>query len=145
LSILSEAELIKGLNNNNHIAVKYLIDNYQHYVYSTCLNILKKRQESEEATQDIFLKIIKNIKDYNLSKSFKSWIFTISYRTAIDYYRRKKDTVPQDLLVVTPSTQFADELLDANEQNTQIQKLLSHLSEEDATLLRMYYLVLQQI
>jgi RNA polymerase sigma-70 factor (ECF subfamily) len=86
------------------------------------------------------MKIIKSIHEYHETKPLKSWIFAISYRTAIDYNRKKKPVVNTDELMHMSSADKTDTLLENNEQSSQMEKLLSHLTDEDAHLLKLYYL-----
>jgi RNA polymerase sigma-70 factor (ECF subfamily) len=39
----------------------------------------------------VFLKVWKNIKNFDIEKSFKTWIYSIAKNTSIDYLRKRKD------------------------------------------------------
>jgi RNA polymerase sigma factor (sigma-70 family) len=137
---LKESDLIAGLALRKNASINWLIDEYHGYIYAVTFNIVKRREESEEATQDSLLKIINRISEYEQGKAFKAWIFTIAYRTAIDYYRRKKTIEPEEKLIYHSSPDSTDDGINNKEKNVAIEKMLSHLSEEDATLVRLFYL-----
>ena len=46
--------------------------------------------DAEDITQEVFVKVWKNIKKFDQSKSFKPWIFQIAKNTSIDFLRKKK-------------------------------------------------------
>lgn len=61
---------------------------------------VKNSDDTEDIFQDVFFKICKNIDKLNDTKVLKSWIYTITRNTIIDFYKKKKDIlVPQDSLL----------------------------------------------
>ena len=48
------------------------------------------QSEAEDITQEVFVKIWKNIKKFDQNRSFKPWIFQIAKNTSIDFLRKKK-------------------------------------------------------
>ncbi len=133
-------QIVNGLLIQDQRVVGLMINHYGSYVYTIIYNILKTKHETEEACQDTFLKVVNKIQDYNYTSAFKSWIFTIAYRTGIDYKRRQKVTQDESTLLFVDNGDRADEGVYQSEEKENIQKLLSVLNEEDALLVKMYYL-----
>ena len=96
--------------------------------------------DAEEAAQDSLLKVVQKIHDYNGTSQFKTWIHTISYRTAIDYYRKKRNHEPIEERFDLEGGIRADDKLRQDELKNKIEYLLSMLDEEDGRLLRLFYL-----
>lgn len=48
------------------------------------------RQEAEDLTQDIFLKLYNSLPKYDPTKNFTAWLLTLSKNFLIDEYRRTK-------------------------------------------------------
>ncbi len=62
------------------------------FVYSIALRIANNRSDAQEVTQDVFLKIYKNLKKFQFRSSFKTWVYRITTNTALnDYKRRSKE------------------------------------------------------
>lgn len=133
-------QIIKGLLSRDQKTVSLLISHYGSYVYTVIYNILKVKQETEEACQDTFLKVVNKIEDYNYTSAFKSWVFTIAYRTGIDYKRKQKITQDETVLVSIANDSKADDHIYKSEEKSNIEKLLAVLNEEDGLLVTMYYL-----
>ncbi len=74
---------------------------------STFLSVLIKRYEAKldayircksnatgedrkDILQNVFIKVYKNINDFDLTLSFSSWIYRITHNEMIDWYRREK-------------------------------------------------------
>ncbi|EKE28729.1 MAG: hypothetical protein ACD_3C00025G0018 [uncultured bacterium (gcode 4)] len=47
-------------------------------------------EEAENITQDIFIKVYKNINSYDSTFPFSSWIYRIAHNEVIDYYRKNE-------------------------------------------------------
>jgi len=58
------------------------------FVYSVALRITNNRQEAQEVTQDVFLKIYHHLKDFGFRSAFKTWVYRITVNTALNAYRR---------------------------------------------------------
>jgi RNA polymerase sigma-70 factor (ECF subfamily) len=57
---------------------------------SICLRYAYSKEEAVEVLNDSFLKVFKNITQYNPEYSFKGWLRKIIINTSIDYYRKNK-------------------------------------------------------
>lgn len=82
--------LIKKYLDGEENSLKMLIDKHTSSIY----NFSKRFTDSscaEDITQDVFIKVWKNIDKFNFEKSqFKTWLFTIARNTITDYLRKKK-------------------------------------------------------
>ena len=57
-------------------------------VYTIALGITRNRQDAEEATQDVFVKVFRGLKDFRFGSSFNTWLYRITVNTAINVYRK---------------------------------------------------------
>lgn len=66
--------------------------------HSPLLQFIRQRVPDEETAedllQDVFLKIHQQIEGLKEAKKLESWIYQITRHTIIDYYRRKRSTIP---------------------------------------------------
>jgi RNA polymerase sigma-70 factor (ECF subfamily) len=62
------------------------------FVYSTALRIVNNSADAQEITQDIFMKIYDNLKNFEFRSSFKTWVYRITVNAAINaYYKNKRE------------------------------------------------------
>ena len=45
---------------------------------------------AEDIAQEVFIKAWRNLKRFDQSKNFKTWLFTITKNTALDFLKKKK-------------------------------------------------------
>lgn len=88
---LSDEEVIRlYLKTRASSYFTMLYTRYSGKVYSKCISLLKDEQLSDDATQDIFLKIYLNLAKFSGKSKFSTWVYSITYNYCIDYIRRKK-------------------------------------------------------
>jgi RNA polymerase sigma-70 factor (ECF subfamily) len=87
----SDKKLICLYLNGDEKALEILIARYLKPIYSFAYHNVGNIADAEDITQEVFVKVWKNIKKHDSKKgSFKSWIFTIAKNTSIDFLRKKK-------------------------------------------------------
>jgi RNA polymerase sigma-70 factor (ECF subfamily) len=95
----SDEQLVwRYLKRNDEYALEDLIKRYLPLIYAFVCNYTGNRDNAADITQEVFVKVWQNLKKpaLSLSKgfdpkkgSFKTWIFTIAKRTAIDWLKKK--------------------------------------------------------
>ena len=84
--------LVSRLRNNEIRAFDALFQKYSDRLYRFSFSLLKNDEDSKEIVQEVFFRIWNKREELDSSKSFKSYLFTISYRLIIDQLRlRLKD------------------------------------------------------
>ena len=59
------------------------------FVYNVSYRITANTQDAEEATQDTFLKIYRNLKTFRFRSSFTTWVYRIAVNAAINVYEKR--------------------------------------------------------
>jgi len=72
----------KELNN--------FVRNYQKFVYHTALRYTKDYDLSEDITQEVFLKALRNFNKFQNKSSIKTWLYRITINECKNQFRRKK-------------------------------------------------------
>lgn len=105
------------------------------FVYNVALRISRNSADAEEVTQDVFMKIFRNLKGFQFRSSFKTWVYRITVNTSINHYRKfireKKDRVDYDSIIESlPSGRLACEDAIQSDNETRLNVLLETLSTE---------------
>ncbi|MBM3248702.1 MAG: RNA polymerase sigma factor [Candidatus Omnitrophica bacterium] len=54
------------------------------FVYNVAHRVTNSREDAEDVTQEVFLKIHKNLNNFQFRSSFKTWLYRITVNTAIN-------------------------------------------------------------
>jgi RNA polymerase sigma-70 factor (ECF subfamily) len=96
-SLLTDEELISSYKNDKEEAFKIIIDRYTSPLFNFAAR-LSGRNDASDIVQEIFIKIWKNINNFNSEKaSFKTWIFAIARNTITDFLRKKRSILFSDM------------------------------------------------
>ncbi|MCX6790638.1 MAG: sigma-70 family RNA polymerase sigma factor, partial [Candidatus Gribaldobacteria bacterium] len=89
----SDEKLVKLYLGGDEKALEFLVSRYLRIIYTYVFRNIGDAKAAEDVTQEVFVKVWKNLKKFKTEKSFKTWIFTIAKNTSIDFLRKKK-TIP---------------------------------------------------
>lgn len=63
---------------------------YSPYIYRLCKRLCKNKFDADDLFQNTWLKIYKNINNYDCNNKFENWIYTICLNNYRDNYNKKK-------------------------------------------------------
>ncbi len=86
----SDLEIIDVILNGNQLAYADLVKRHQSYVFSLAMRFTRKREDAEEVAQDSFVKAYRSLSQYKKESKFSTWLYTITYHTAMTHLRKKK-------------------------------------------------------
>jgi len=85
-----DQDLISKYLAGDEKSLEILIEQYLKPIYSFVYRYTGSASNAEDITQDVFVRVWKNLKKFDQNKSFKTWIFSIAKNAAIDWLRKKK-------------------------------------------------------
>lgn len=85
-----DIEIIEKVLKGNIDAFSELIDKYEKMIYNLAYRIFNNTSDAEDMTQEVFIKIYKNLYKCEGKQSIKTWVYTIAYNTCIDEIRKRK-------------------------------------------------------
>ncbi len=108
---LSDEQLVaRYLHKNNELALEELVKRYLPLIYGFVKKYTGNQDNASDITQEVFVKVWKNLRSFDQAKSFRTWIFTIAKRTAIDELR-KNNALPFSFLA-QENEDFAESISD---------------------------------
>ncbi|MFN8436088.1 MAG: RNA polymerase sigma factor [Cytophagales bacterium] len=87
---MTDAEYILGIKNNDNSKISAFVSAYSSRVYNVAISITQNKEDAEEVSQDVFVKIMKSISKFDEKSSLSTWVYRIATNTALDYLRKKK-------------------------------------------------------
>lgn len=123
-------DLIAKAQLGDHHAFRQLVERYQGLVYSIAFRLTRDVAEAEDITQEVFVRLWKNLTHYNPQFSMKAWVGKMTTNLALDYLRsaKKKQTLqPPEAASHIQSPVWADEAVHAKELHDLVLKLSAHL------------------
>jgi len=91
----NDEELIRRAKAGDIDAFEQLTEKYESKIYSLAMRILQNIYDAEDVTQQTFLNVIENLKNFRGDSTFYTWIMRIATYAALKIIRKRKglDTV----------------------------------------------------
>ena len=140
-----EKQLISEIGKGNTRAFSDLVDSYKDLVFTLSIRMLGNREEAEEVSQDVFIKVFKSLPNFKGDSKLSTWLYRIAYNTCLDRIKKIKKQKMHTELELVDQIAYADldtalEKMVKTERSELIGQCLSQLSNEDAGVLTLFYL-----
>ncbi len=86
----TDEQLVTNYLKGDEESLEILIKRYLKPIYSFTFRFIGNGQEVEDITQDVFIKIWRNLKKFDKNKKFKTWIFAIAKNACLDWQKKKR-------------------------------------------------------
>lgn len=87
---MQDVELIQSILGGNTRNYEQLVKKYQTNVFRTVIGMLHNKEDAEEITQDVFIKVYNSLSSFSGKSAFSTWLYRITINTSISHLRKKK-------------------------------------------------------
>jgi RNA polymerase sigma-70 factor, ECF subfamily len=141
----TDEEIVKLVQDGDIESFSLLIERYEAKIKRYARKFLSSTEDIEDIVQEIFIKTYSNIKSFDLTRKFSSWLYRIAHNEFINLLRKKEKT---PLLFFDPDTLFphpiSSEKTDSNASNEEIKSAINNCLEKISSKYRepliLYYL-----
>jgi RNA polymerase sigma-70 factor (ECF subfamily) len=100
----TDAALVERLRAGDATAVTELSTRYGAKIFQLAFRYMKNREDAEEVSQDVLLKIFRKIKAFRGDAALSSWIYRITFNTAMSRLRSARASRGIEIQQNEPST-----------------------------------------
>lgn len=141
---LSDQELMRLVQAGDTSPASEIFDRYSSRIYNFAYRFLRNSEAAEDATQEVFVKMLKHANQFHGDAKLSTWLFSITANWCRDYLRKSdnKAKEAEEVLysIPAPSELAPDRNLERRQDEQMIQKALAALTPEqrEAILLSRY-------
>lgn len=113
-------------------AYEPLVAKYKNLVYSIALNVLNRKDDASDATQEVFIKAWVSLNRFDAQYSFKTWIARIAVNHCINMNNKNKHDLAWDedqMSRLTSDSGYPEEEILQRERVDTVRKAVSGLPE----------------
>ncbi|MEI6843171.1 MAG: RNA polymerase sigma factor [bacterium] len=118
----TDLELVTSYLDGDEESLRTLIERHSDSLYNFVYRFGGK-DDSADITQEIFVKVWKNLHKFDREKNFKTWLFAIARNTVTDWLRKRKHILFSDM--DSENMFFEDSLVDEEMRPDEI-SVLAH-------------------
>ena len=125
-----------------------LYEKYHHDVFKFLFYMTKNKEQAEDLTQEVYIRILRAYTSFEGKSSEKTWIFSIARNVAIDFFRKQK-TLKDRILErfdwaenqLKDTNKLPEELILHSEESKKLFSALNYLTvdQRSVVLLRYYH------
>ncbi len=115
---LTDIEVIAFCSEDNSY-FEIIVERYKKLIFSVVYKMTSDIEESKDLTQEILIKVYKNLHKYSTEYKFSTWIIKISTNHVIDYRRKQHYTTTE----FNPKIHSNEQVKSAEDEYIKKQKL----------------------
>jgi len=140
----TDEELAESIQSGNSEAFSLLVERYEAKMLRYGRRFLYSYADVEDAVQTVFIKAYVNIKSFNVTRKFSSWLYRIAHNTFINVIKKKKREPlsffePDTLLFYAVKDDRTQDELQRKDDRHQLEKCLEQLDPKYREPLVLYY------
>ena len=125
-------------------AFSYIMSHYQRMVLTIVIRIVNNKEDAEDITQEIFVKVFKSLDSFKGQSEFSTWLYRIAYNTTLSEIRRKQISFTsfEDNPALLKDEEIGEEIddLDTEEKIRYLEEALNCLHPEEKLIISLFYL-----
>lgn len=141
----TDLALITAVLEGNTAVFTELVKRHQRFVFTLALRFTKNREDAEEVAQDCFVKAYRALGTFRQTSKFSTWLYTITYTTAMTHLRKKKLatlSLDEDESPIQPEnhiSSYTAESIEKKSGHVYLNQAISLLSPDDAMIITLFY------
>jgi len=139
-----QPEWLEKARQNDINAWEKLVKEYESMVYHIAYRMMQNEQEAKDISQEIFIKVYRNLPKFDGKSAFSTWLYRIAVNTCIDTLRKNKtkQTVSWEQYTEqnkneTATYQTPENIYLQREKQNDIMETLQNLSPEHKAIILM--------
>src|SRR5580658_9870819 len=90
IALQEEAQLVEKARQGDSLAFGSLVEPWRKPLFGYIYRMVTLRQDAEDLLQDVFIRVLEDIRSYRGEARFKSWLFGIATHACLDHLRKRK-------------------------------------------------------
>jgi len=133
---MDDNDAVAACLRGNGEEFREIVDKYKASAMALAMNILGNREDAEDASQETFVQVFRNLEHFDSRQSFRNWLYTILFRRCLDVQKKKRRF--QNLarkIRNEPAEKFLAPAYNPEEKKRLSRDVLKHLSPKERTVL----------
>lgn len=93
---MSDSELVQASLQGNKEALQHLILRHQAFIYNVAWKMVLNPQDAEDVTQEVFIKAITNLAQFEGRSAFRTWLYRIAFNHILAMKKQRMEEVVVD-------------------------------------------------
>ena len=109
MQAVTDEQLIQWVADGDTSCLATLFERHHQAVYQFCLQLTRQPAQSEDLTQEVFIRVLKKAGSFRGDGLFKAWMFNIARNITLDHLRQARRRSSEPLNDSIIESQLSDE------------------------------------
>ncbi len=87
---MDDKQLLRSCLEGDVEHYQKIMSKYRTKAMAMAMNILRNREDAEDASQEAFIQAYQNLSKFDFEKSFSNWLYSILYKRCLDRLRKRR-------------------------------------------------------
>lgn len=142
--MLNEIDVINQAIKGDVKAFEHIVQKYERLVFSILNKLLVNKEDAEDVSQEVFIKVYKNLKSFQFQSKLSTWVARIAYFTSLNHIKKLTKNFSSNYTHDLDSFYFSNdnpERITASKDLTNyISKLIDQMPLQYKTVLTLYHI-----
>jgi RNA polymerase sigma-70 factor (ECF subfamily) len=132
---------IQQVKAGNRQAFAAIVGKYRQPVLTLVCKIIDNREEAEDITQEIFIKVYQSLEQFQEKSAFSTWLYRIAYNATLSEIRKRKMTFTS-CDTDRECEEISEEIADGEKEKklSCLEEALKRLPPDERLLITLFYL-----
>ena len=141
---MTDTSLVEKIKSGDQAAFNDLVKQHQDFVLNVCFRFLGNREDAQDATQEVFIKVYFAMQQYAPNAKISTWIYRIAVNYCLNYKRSQKrkkqffsfstlQKEKENVEMVADTNNDPEQNLHDAEKQKLVQQALAKLNDEQRT------------
>ncbi|MGF7060757.1 RNA polymerase sigma factor [Brassicibacter mesophilus] len=148
---MNEDQIVSELKNGNKAIFPYIVDLFKNRVFGMTYKFTNDYDESQDLSQEIFLKIYKEIGKFRFESKLSTWIYRISLNACLDWKRKNSKIININISSISSESKndssfeirdnspLPEDMIISNENQREVHELVYKLPDNYKSVIIMYH------
>lgn len=135
-------KVIAQVLSGNTEAFAYIVNMYEAKIYNLALRMLRHHADAQDVTQEVFIKVFRQLENYREEAQFSTWIYRIATNACLDRIRKQRREQRQAkawLVSQSSGGETPDSILEKRQMEEMLLEEISALPEKYRLILLLYH------
>ncbi|EOR93397.1 sigma-24 (FecI-like) [Arcticibacter svalbardensis MN12-7] len=85
---MSDLDLIRRIRDGNVNCYEELVNKYQQMIFRVCIGFVHQKDDADDLSQDIFIKVFLALPKFNGKAGFSTWLYRIAINACLNFKRK---------------------------------------------------------
>jgi RNA polymerase sigma factor (sigma-70 family) len=142
--MFNETEIVSQAINGSINAFELIVKQYEKLVFSILNKLLGTNEDVEDVSQEVFIKVHRNLKGFQFQSKLSTWIARIAYLTALNHIKKNSKHNGSNYTDDLDSFHFTgdnpESIVASKDISNYISKLIEQMPLQYKTVLTLYHI-----